>query len=185
MEGAYKIKYGTLKTFSEQQLLDCTNSYGNAGCGGGAMQGCYKYLKSYKMMTGSSYPYVAYQKKCSYNSASGIVNAAGYVDVTKNDPNAHINAIARGPVSAAIQATSSIFQFYKGGIISSTSCGTSLNHAVLLIGYGADASGNKYWLLKNSWGSSWGESGYFRIARSTSSGPGICGVLSWSSYPTL
>ena len=107
------------------------------------------------------------------------------MDVTKNDPNAHIAAINKGPVSAAINAASSIFQFYKGGIISSTSCGTSLNHAVLFVGYGADASGNKYWLLKNSWGTGWGESGYFRIARDNVTGPGICGILTWSSYPTL
>jgi hypothetical protein len=79
---------------------------------------------------------------------------------------------------------SSVFQFYTGGIISSTACGTSLDHAVNLVGYGT-ASGVLYWIVRNSWGTSWGEAGYFRVLRSTSSGVGICGLLSMSSFPLI
>lgn len=98
---------------------------------------------------------------------------------------AHLTAIQKGPVSIAVAANSSIFMFYKGGILNSTSCGTGLNHAVLLVGYGTDANGQQYWLVKNSWGTGWGESGYIRIAKSSTNGAGICGLLQWSSYPVI
>jgi KDEL-tailed cysteine endopeptidase len=74
---------------------------------------------------------------------------------------------------------------YKSGIISSSGCGTNINHAVNMIGYGTDANGYKYWLLKNSWGTSWGEKGFFRVKRDTTTSPGVCGVLQQSSYPTI
>jgi C1A family cysteine protease len=82
-------------------------------------------------------------------------------------------------------ASSSVFMMYKSGILNSTMCGTNLDHGVLLVGYGADASGNQYWIVKNSWGASWGEQGYFRVARNSNIGPGICGILQWSAYPLL
>jgi len=102
-----------------------------------------------------------------------------------NDPNAHIAALQTQPISIAIAAYASVFQLYTGGIISSTSCGTSLDHAVNMVGYGADTSGNLYWLVRNSWGTNWGEAGYFRVSRATTSGPGICGLLQMSSYPQI
>lgn len=75
--------------------------------------------------------------------------------------------------------------FYRGGIISSTSCGTTINHAVLLVGYGVTAAGTKYWLAKNSWGTNWGEGGFFRVLRTDTDGPGICGILKMTSYPLI
>jgi cathepsin L len=74
---------------------------------------------------------------------------------------------------------------YKGGIINSAACGTNLNHAVLLVGYGTDSTGKAYWIVKNSWGAGWGENGYFRLAKSATNGPSVCGILQWSSYPQL
>ena len=142
MEGAYKIKYGQLYSFSEQQLMDCSGAYGNGGCGGGSMTGCFSYLQTHKHETESSYPYQGYQGQCKYNSALGVVNTRGYVNVNKNDPNAHINALQIGPVSIAMDASSAVFQMYSSGILNSSMCGTSLDHGVLLVGYGADASGN-------------------------------------------
>jgi aminopeptidase C len=73
---------------------------------------------------------------------------------------------------------------YKSGIISSSACGTSLNHAVNLVGYGSE-NGKNFWIVRNSWGTNWGEKGYFRVARSRQDGPGVCGLLKMSSYPIL
>jgi C1A family cysteine protease len=89
-------------------------------------------------------------------------------------------------VAVAVNSRSSDFFFYRSGIISSPKCGTEVNHAVLLIGYGTD-NGEDYWLLKNSFGASWGEKGYFKILRTKEKGvAGICGILSpHSSYPNV
>jgi len=93
------------------------------------------------------------------------------------------NAVAKQPVSVSIEADKSPIQHYKGGIIDSADCGTHNDHAVLVIGYGSD-KGEDYWLLKNSWGSGWGEKGYFRILRQMNkTGKGICGILEGPSYP--
>jgi len=81
-----------------------------------------------------------------------------------------------------IEADTTVFQSYAGGIISSEGCGTNLDHGVLVVGYGSE-SGNDYWILKNSWGPGWGESGFFRIAKG-GDGPGICGIHLGASYPT-
>ena len=88
-------------------------------------------------------------------------------------------AVAKQPVAIAVNSRSSDFFFYKSGVISSEKCGTQVNHAVLLIGYGTDsATKTDFWLVKNSWGTSWGEKGFFRVKRSSDKGAGICGILS-------
>jgi C1A family cysteine protease len=88
------------------------------------------------------------------------------------------------PLSVGVAADKEDFKFYSSGIISSSRCGTRLNHAVLLIGYGEDSSGIPFWIIKNSWGTSWGESGYARIRRDTATGgAGICGINQYAVYP--
>jgi len=115
------------------------------------------------------------------------VKTSSYHDVTANSPTDLQAAVAQQPVSVAIEAEKVVFQSYTSGIIDSTKCGTSLDHGVLVIGYGHDDTLKEdYWLLKNSWGPTWGEQGYFRILRDmTTSGPGICGLQSQPSYPTM
>ena len=150
------------------------------------MTNCYKYLKSHKIQTYASYPYTGKASTCQYNSALGVVGVTSYTALPANDPVSLMNAVAKQPVSIAVAASSSTYYFYKSGVINSSACGTSINHAVTLIGYGHDTASNQdYWLIKNSWGASWGEAGYFRVLRNTVSGPGICGILKLSSYPTL
>jgi len=130
---------------------------------------------------------VGYSQRCTYSSSKGVVNTRGYVNVAANSMSAHMAAVNIGPVSVAIEADQTIFQMYSGGIINSAKCGSNLDHAVTLIGYGTDANGNNYWLLKNSWGTWWGEQGFFRLGRSSSTTAtvGICGMYSWSSYPLV
>jgi KDEL-tailed cysteine endopeptidase len=128
-------------------------------------------------MEESNYPYAAVKKTCNYKSAPGQTYVTSYKNVAKNDPLAHLNAVAAQPVAIGISAGTSIFQFYKSGILDTSACGTNVNHAVLLVGYGKDAKGVLYWIIKNSWATTWGESGYARIKRDTTFGPGICGLL--------
>ena len=143
----------------------------------------YNYLKAYPIMLESDYTYTARKGTCKYSAAKGKFKVTSYVNVPKNDPAALMAAINKQPVNIAIRASSSVFQLYKSGIISSTSCGTTINHAVNLIGYGTE-NGKAYWLLKNSWGTTWGERGYFKVLRTNTKDAGICGMLSLSSYPT-
>ncbi len=184
IEAAYKIKYGTLPKLSEQQLLDCTDNYGNSGCGGGLMTNAYKYLQSKKHMTRDSYPYTGQERSCQYDESDGVVSVKSYKSIASGDVDGHMAALQNQPISIAIAAASSTFMLYKGGIISGSGCGTNLDHAVNLVGYGSE-NGKDYWIGRNSWGTSWGEKGYFRIARSSQDGPGVCGILKMSSYPIL
>jgi C1A family cysteine protease len=94
-------------------------------------------------------------------------------------------AVAKQPVAVAIEADTKYFQSYSGGVLTSSSCGTSLDHGVLAVGYGEE-NGQKYWLVKNSWGTSWGEQGYVKIGRSDSTNDaGICGIAMDPSFPTV
>lgn len=191
MEGAYAIKYNltTPIELSTQQLLDCAyTSWGNYGCNGGYMTNCYKYLRYYKLQTKDSYPYVGYRKACAYNISNGVTwtVGTGYVNIAGSDPVALENALQLMPISAAVSAYSGVFQFYRGGIIDTSDCGTSLNHAVLIVGYGTDeVLGKDYWIVKNSWGTGWGESGYFRVKKDYNVNYGVCGILRLNSYPTI
>jgi C1A family cysteine protease len=183
LEGAYKVKQGALVNFSEQQLVDCSDE--NNGCNGGDMGLAFDYLKKYKIEKETDYPYTGRDGTCKYSATKGVINTRGHVNVKANSPTDLINAAALGTVSIALEADTYVFQSYKGGIISSTSCGTNLDHGVLLVGYGKDATLGDYWLLKNSWGTGWGEKGYFRIKRDATKGPGICGLQKEPVYPTL
>jgi len=139
------------------------------------MDNAFKYAKANKIETESDYPYTGKGGSCAYSSAKGKVVLSGLTDVTVNSGTQLKAAVAQQPVSVAIEADKSVFQSYKSGIITSTACGTTLDHGVLVVGYGTEGS-QPYWILKNSWGTTWGEKGYFRIARSDGSGPGICGL---------
>ena len=184
LEAAYKIKTGRLVKLSEQQLLDCTGKQGNSGCGGGLMTNSYKYLLKTEIASRDDYPYSAVQGSCKAANYDGIFLVKNYKSLASGDVDAHIAALQNQPLSIAIASSSSVFMQYKSGIISSSACGTSLNHAVNLIGYGSE-DGKDFWIVRNSWGTNWGEKGYFRVARSDKDGPGVCGLLKMSSYPIL
>jgi len=182
MEGINKIKTGSLISLSEQQLVDCSKSYGNLGCNGGQMDAAFNYAKANKMELESDYAYKGVGGTCGYVASKGKVQLSGLYDVTTNSGSQLQAAVAQQPVSVAIEADKAVFQSYKSGIITSTACGTSLDHGVLVVGYGTE-SGTDYWILKNSWGTTWGEKGFFRVLRSAGSGPGICGLQEDPSYP--
>jgi len=190
LEGAWFISGGgSLVSFSEQELVDCATgfSYGSHGCNGGQMDGAFKYAIDKGMCTEASYPYVSGDTKTS-GTCKGCTSVAKFshcYDVTSNNQVLLQQAVAQQPVSVAIEADTRYFQFYTSGVLTSASCGTNLDHGVLIVGYGTE-SGSDYWLVKNSWGESWGESGYVKIARSDSTkDPGICGIAMQPSFPTV
>jgi len=182
VEGAHAIKTGNLVSLSEQQLIDCSTAQGNQGCNGGLMDQAFQYIiTNGGITTEASYPYTASQGTCNTN-VTVAATISSFVDVTPGSEADLLTAVNIGPVSIAIEADQSCFQFYSGGILSDPSCGTQLDHGVLVVGYGTDAATNTpYWIVKNSWGASWGESGYIRLIRGTNE----CGVAQEPSYPVV
>jgi len=180
LEGLHFLTNGTLLSFSEQQLMDCSTSYGNQGCNGGEMDAAFSYVKSQGIMTESDYPYTAEDGNCQYVASEVVFQNTGYTDVTQDSPSQLKAAVNLGPVSIAIEADQNSFQQYTSGVISSD-CGTNLDHGVLIVGYNE----SKYWIVKNSWGTAWGEQGYVNIAMGKqNNGAGVCGINSDPSYPT-
>lgn len=97
-----------------------------------------------------------------------------------------MQALQYGPVSAAVASSSYILQFYSSGVLTDTACGTGINHAILIVGYGTDTDGTPFWTVKNTWGPSWGEYGYVRILRDLTAGsPGVCGINSYVIMPLI
>ena len=186
IEGAYAIKNKKLVSLSEEQLVDCSELYGNNGCSGGLMDSAFKYVMVNGLCSEDDYPYTSSSgETTSCLNCVPVVKVHGCYDVYENDQLALKEAVSIGPVSVAIDADTRYFQSYSSGILDLSDCKTNLNHGVLIVGYGID-KGIKYWLLKNSWGDSWGEQGYFRILRTDSNNdPGICGVAVQSSFPVI
>jgi len=188
IEGAYAIKNKNLVEFSEQQLLDCSSEYENMGCSGGWMTKAFEYVKDHGLQTEEEYPYYAndaddHQCKYQFNATVALKK---YVKVPASNNRALANAVAKGPVSVAVDASTHFFQFYLNGVLDSEECMFRLNHGVLIVGYGMDAnSGLDYWLVKNSWGPQWGDKGYLKIKRDHIKSDGICGIAMDASFPII
>lgn len=182
-EGITAIKTGNLVSLSEQQLVDCSGSYGNQGCNGGSMDLGFQYIIDNGICSEEAYPYEAQDGRCRASSCQSVASISSYVDVPQDNENALMSAVSQQPVSVAIEADQLAFQFYSGGVFTA-SCGTRLDHGVLVVGYGT-AGGNDYWIVKNSWGEGWGENGYMRMGRGSDFGSqGECGIQMQPSYPT-
>jgi C1A family cysteine protease len=185
IEGAWAISKGQLIDLSEQELVDCATgiSYGSHGCNGGQMEGAFKFTIQNGLCSLASYPYTAKDGSCQQCSAISHITSCS--DVKPNDQVSLKAAVAKQPVAVAIEADTRYFQSYSGGVLTSTSCGSNLDHGVLVVGYGTE-NGIDYWLVKNSWGTSWGEKGYVKIQKSSSTNePGICGIAMNPSFPTV
>jgi C1A family cysteine protease len=165
LEGLSKLAYGTLESFSEQQLVDCSGSYGNQACNGGLMDNAFKFVKDNGIVHEDQYVYKAVKQTCSQKT--GPFKISGFTDI--KNCNDLATAIAGRPISVAVDATN--WSPYKSGVFNN--CKTSLNHGVLLVGLT-----DQYWHVKNSWGTSWGESGFVRLARGNT-----CGICNVASYP--
>merc|ERR1719324_1870423 len=175
LEGQWEIATGSLQSLSEQQLVDCSKQ--NSGCNGGLMDYAFSFYETQNIASESSYPYTARDGTCksSFSTAIPSGGVTGYKDCS--GASTLQSALQTGPVSVAVQADQSAFQRYSGGIVSS-GCGTNLDHGVLAVGLNTEEG---YYLVKNSWGSSWGDSGYLKISTSGN----VCGITSQPSYPTV
>jgi len=201
LEGAYYIKTGVLQSFSEQQLVDCDtlrNGGKDHGCKGGLMDNAFAWINGNGgLCSEAAYPYVSgttqtggtCQTSCKPVSGSEVKT---FVDVVQSSDNAMMAALAQQPVAIAIEADQREFQLYKSGVFTGA-CGTNLDHGVLAVGYGENADGVQYYIVKNSWGQSWGSGGYILLGRGVNpetelpynKGSGQCGMLMEGSYPVL
>ena len=168
LEGLSKLSGSKLENFSEQQLVDCAGVlYGCQGCNGGLMDGAFRYVKKEGITHEADYPYKAVKGSCN-KKVTKEFKIKGYTDIKTCD--ALVNALSARPISIAVDATN--WSPYKSGIFNN--CKTSLNHGVLLVGVSDD-----FWVVKNSWGTTWGEKGFVRLARGNT-----CGLCNQASYPT-
>ena len=130
------------------------------------------------------YTYTATDGTCAYDSGNATpAKTTGYTSVTGSNVDAMKSALSGQPLSVSIQANQLCFQFYSSGVFTNTKCGTSLDHATLVVGWGVDATAGEYWIMKNSWATSWGEDGYMRLQ--IIPGDGLCGIQMEPLYPNV
>lgn len=185
VEGINHIQTGNLISLSEQELVDCDTTY-NMGCNGGLMDYAFQFIiNNGGIDSEDNYPYTGRNGQCDTTKKNThVVTIDGYEDVPSNDESALLRAVAQQPVSVAIEAGGRDFQLYAGGVLTG-GCGTALDHGVAIVGYGSDGDLD-YWIVKNSWGSSWGEKGYIRMQRgggAEKKKAGLCGINIEPSFP--
>ncbi|KAL5019864.1 hypothetical protein ScPMuIL_002756 [Solemya velum] len=186
LEGQHFRKTGKLVSLSEQNLVDCSQKEGNQGCNGGNMDQSFEYVrKNGGIDTEDSYPYTQKMGTCRFKKNDILYGAtdSGYVDIQQGSEQDLKMAVATvGPISVALDASALSFHFYKSGVYSTSDCSKlMLDHAVTAIGYGT-FEGKDYWLLKNSWGTTWGMDGFVMFARNNDN---MCGIATAASFPRV
>lgn len=184
MESAYMIFKGENKEFSEQELVDCSSSYGNHGCNGGIMSMAFDYVEDKELSLEGDYTYTARKSHCKSSEFSERYGISDYNTIDPVNVNGLMTALDTQPVSVAIEVQQD-FMHYNGGVYESSDdeCGESLNHGVLAVGYNS-GNGEDWLKVKNSWSTMWGEEGYIRMKIGT--GAGTCGIANGAAvYPSL
>jgi len=182
IESVYMIAKGMtgsqMPPLAPQQIVDCDR--GDGGCNGGDLPTCYAYVKSAGLEKNSDYPYHARNQQCQAVASKDYLRISGFKYViprgSNSEPNMASYLAASSPISIIVDA--SRWSFYKSGVLMASQCGHSLDHAVQAVGYDTGAG---YWIVRNSWGTSWGESGYIRLQY----GKNTCGLTSEVTVPVL
>lgn len=184
LEGQHFRKSGKLVSLSEQNLIDCSGKYGNEGCNGGLMDQAFEYIEyNHGIDTEESYPYKGKQGRCHYKKHNKGATDTGFIDIPSGVETKLQEAVATvGPVSVAIDASQESFQFYREGVYDEPTCTQELDHGVLVVGYGTTEDEKDYWIVKNSWGTTWGEDGYIKMTRNKEN---QCGIATQASYPLV
>jgi len=188
IEAAARIHLRENHIVAEQQLVDCAQNFNNHGCNGGLPSQAFEYIHyAPGIMSEKDYPYTAKDGSCAFDATKAVVNVYGSVNITATDELEMQQAlVGYQPVSIAFEVVDD-FMHYKDGVYSSTKCKNGpedVNHAVLAVGYGVehdDHKRTKFWDVKNSWGTSWGNKGYFRIER----GVNMCGLAQCTSFALI
>jgi len=183
IEGAWALSTGKLVSLSEQNLMDCSIAHGNLGCNGGDMGRAMDYVvKNNGIDTEESYPYTAKLGVCHFSVANVGASISSHKSIATGSESALAAALNTQPVSVAIDASHNSFQLYKSGVYYESACSsTRLDHGVLAIGYGTSGV-DDYWIVKNSWGTSWGMEGYIQMARNKNNN---CGIATQASVPAI
>jgi len=182
IEGHHQIQSGKLISLAEQELVDCdTKCY---GCNGGLQYYAMRYVHSYGQVLESDYTYKGRDGSCEKSKYTAQVKVDKITQVPQLSADALKAAIANGPTSVTVEADRSAFQGYRSGVLNSKECGTNLDHAITGVGYGSEG-GQDYYIIRNSWGGSWGEQGYIRIATESGRSKGICGIQQESVWATV
>lgn len=178
LESAKAIFGGVLNKLSEQNFVSCSFLQGNLGCNGGMYGRAWNYAKTHPIESEASYPYTSGTTQvsgtCMYNSSLGIQGVVSHTTVATDNASI-MTAIAQQPCSVAIEADTVYFQSYTSGVLTdAAACGTTLDHAVVAVGYGNDPTAGMYYYVRNSWSAAWGDQGYVKIGQAPA--PGVCGI---------
>jgi len=184
-EGAHFLAQKALVSLSEQNLVDCSGAQGNQGCNGGLMTQAFDYIETNKGIdTEVSYPYKAVDGTCHFSAANIGSTLTSYTNVNSGSESDLVTKITAGPTSVAIDASHSSFQLYSKGIYYEPQCSPSaLDHGVLAVGFDQTTAtkDNLYYIVKNSWGTSWGQAGYIWMSRNRNNN---CGIATMATLPS-
>lgn len=181
LEGQHAKQTNQLLSLSESQIVDCDKI--DSGCNGGWMDNAFEYAIKNGMETESEYPYKPVDGSCNYTKSKVKASFSKFKDVLGGETGLKAAVAKIGPISVAIDASQTDFQFYKAGVYYNPDCSqTLLDHGVLVVGYGSTNNGTDYWIVKNSWGEDWGNKGYIWMARNHNNS---CGIATKPSYPII